>query len=86
MFRYSVPTQKSLRVEWLCCVPDGDGREAFRRYAGYHEEISIDPESGAGYDFSGLEIGHLGHIYEGLLSLRLSVADRPYRRSRRNPL
>src|SRR5204862_7428650 len=22
---------------------------------------------------------HLGHIYEGLLSLRLSVADRPYR-------
>lgn len=36
-------------------------------------------ETGAGYDFSGLEIGHLGHIYEGLLSLRLSVADRDYR-------
>ena len=32
-----------------------------------------------GIDFSGLEIGHLGHIYEGLLSLRLSVADRDYR-------
>jgi hypothetical protein len=32
-----------------------------------------DPETGI--DFSGLEIGHLGHIYEGLLSLRLSVAD-----------
>jgi hypothetical protein len=32
-----------------------------------------------GVDFSGLEIGHLGHIYEGLLSLRLSVADRDYR-------
>lgn len=31
-----------------------------------------------GVDFSGLEIGHLGHIYEGLLSLRLSVADRDY--------
>jgi hypothetical protein len=30
-----------------------------------------------GLDFSGLEIGHLGHIYEGLLSLRLSLADRP---------
>ena len=29
-------------------------------------------------DFSGLEIGHLGHIYEGLLSLRLSLADRDY--------
>lgn len=34
-----------------------------------------DPE--VGLDYSGLEIGHLGHIYEGLLSLRLSVADRP---------
>ena len=32
-----------------------------------------------GIDFSGLEIGHLGHIYEGLLSLRLSIADRDYR-------
>lgn len=29
-----------------------------------------------GLDYSGLEIGHLGHIYEGLLSLRLSVAER----------
>ena len=35
--------------------------------------------TGGGFDFSGLEIGHLGHIYEGLLSLRLSVADRDYR-------
>lgn len=32
-----------------------------------------------GVDFSGLEIGHLGHIYEGLLSLRLTVADRDFR-------
>lgn len=32
-----------------------------------------------GVDFSGLEIGHLGHIYEGLLSLRLSIADRDFR-------
>ncbi|HWI96681.1 MAG TPA: hypothetical protein VNS60_11500 [Solirubrobacterales bacterium] len=31
-----------------------------------------------GVDFSGLEIGHLGHIYEGLLSLRLTVADRDF--------
>jgi hypothetical protein len=35
-----------------------------------------DPEIGV--DFSGLEIGHLGYVYEGLLSLRLSVADRDY--------
>ena len=32
-----------------------------------------------GVDYSSLEIGHLGHIYEALLSLRLSVADRPLR-------
>ena len=30
-------------------------------------------------DYSSLEVGHLGHIYEALLSLRLSVADRPLR-------
>jgi hypothetical protein len=39
---------------------------------------------GLGIDFSGLEIGHLGHIYEGLLSLRLSVADRDYRYDQRS--
>ncbi len=36
-----------------------------------------------GIDFSGLEISHLGHIYEGLLSLRLSVADRDFRYDQR---
>lgn len=41
--------------------------------------LGIEADSGVGYDFSGLDIGHLGHIYEGLLSLRLSHADRPYR-------
>ena len=35
-----------------------------------------DPATGV--DFSGLKIGHLGYIYEGLLSLRLSLADRDY--------
>lgn len=41
--------------------------------------LGVDPDSGSGFDFSGLDIGHLGHIYEGLLSLRLSLADRDYR-------
>jgi hypothetical protein len=41
--------------------------------------LGIDEETGAGVDFSGLVIGHLGHIYEGLLSLRLSLADQDYR-------
>jgi hypothetical protein len=36
-----------------------------------------------GVDFSSLEIGHLGYIYEGLLSLRLSLADRDYSYSER---
>lgn len=39
----------------------------------------IDRDTGDGHDFSGLEVGHLGSIYEGLLSLRLSLADRAYR-------
>lgn len=40
--------------------------------------LGRDPvEDGAtGLDYSGLEIGHLGHIYEGLLSLKLAVAER----------
>src|SRR5947199_7005162 len=37
--------------------------------------LGRDPETGGGIDYSPLEIGHLGHIYEGLLSLRLSAAD-----------
>lgn len=41
--------------------------------------LARDPDDpDIGVDFSGLEVGHLGHIYEGLLSLRLSLADRDY--------
>jgi VWFA-related protein len=47
VFRYNVSSEKSTRQVWLCCLPDGDGAEAFLRYAGYDEEIAIDPESGA---------------------------------------
>ena len=35
--------------------------------------------TGHGVDYSSLQVGHLGHIYEALLSLRLSVADTPLR-------
>ena len=41
--------------------------------------VGRDSQTGGGVDFSTLEIGHLGYIYESLLSLRLSVADRPLR-------
>jgi hypothetical protein len=37
--------------------------------------LGHDPETGSGVDYSSLEIGHLGHLYEGLLALRLSIAD-----------
>jgi hypothetical protein len=36
--------------------------------------LGRDSKTGTGVDYSTLEIGHLGHIYEALLSLRLSVA------------
>jgi len=47
VFRYIVSSGTSLHQVWLCCLPDGDGKEAFLRYARFHEEIGIDPESGA---------------------------------------
>ncbi len=41
--------------------------------------IGRPPGSDVGLDYSTLEIGHLGNVYEGLLSLRLSVAESPLR-------
>lgn len=48
--------------------------------------LARDPErpEELGVDFSGLEIGHLGHIYEGLLSLSLSKADRDFAYDRKS--
>ncbi|MDE0319613.1 MAG: hypothetical protein OXI97_06985 [Acidimicrobiaceae bacterium] len=41
--------------------------------------VGHDSEVGAGVDYSSLEISHLGHIYETLLSLQLTVAADPVR-------
>ena len=41
--------------------------------------LGIDRSEGRGVDYSSLEIGHLGHIYESLLSLNLSVTHQPVR-------
>ncbi len=41
-------------------------------------------QTGHGIDFSTLEIGHLGHIYESLLSLKLSVANQALRYDAKN--
>lgn len=46
VFRYAVPQEKSRYEIWVCCLPDGDGTQAFRQFVGYHGEISIDPASG----------------------------------------
>lgn len=63
-----------------------DGAETLERleladpdFARVLTAVGHDPATGRGVDYSTLEIGHLGHIYEALLSLRLSVADRPLR-------
>ena len=47
VFRFAIPSDQSLRDVWLCCLPDGDGMQPHQRYAGYHIEVAIDPESGA---------------------------------------
>lgn len=68
-------------------APDGfEGAEVLERleigdadFGSILTGLALDPETGSGVDYSTLEIGHLGHIYEGLLSLRLTVADRPLR-------
>ena len=41
--------------------------------------IGQDDETTRGADFSTLDIAHIGHTYESLLSLRLSLAERPLR-------
>jgi hypothetical protein len=46
IFRYTVPLDTSHYEVRLCCLPDGDGSQAFQRYAAYHVDIAIDPESG----------------------------------------
>jgi VWFA-related protein len=46
VYRYAIPVDASLYQVWLCCLPDGDGTKAFQRYAAYHVDIGIDPESG----------------------------------------
>ena len=47
VFRSAIPLDQSLRYVWVCCLPDGDGKEAYERYAAFHVEIAIDPDTGA---------------------------------------
>jgi hypothetical protein len=47
VFRSIIPADQSRYEVSLCCLPDGDGTETYRRYAGYHLEIAVDPQSGA---------------------------------------
>jgi VWFA-related protein len=47
VFRSTIPVDQSLRDVWVCCLPDRDGRQAYQRYAAYHVQIAIDPETGA---------------------------------------
>ena len=70
----------------LFAAGDFEGAELLERvelgdpyFASVLVAVGRDDETGQGVDYSSLEISHLGHIYEALLSLRLSVADRPLR-------
>jgi len=47
VFRYVVPREKSHYQVEYCCRLDSDGTVSFRKRAGYHGEIAIDPASGA---------------------------------------
>ena len=47
VFRYEIPPDKSLYECGSAVFPTGMAHKSFQRYVGYHEEIGIDPESGA---------------------------------------
>jgi hypothetical protein len=47
VFRIQVPAEESHFHVAYCCLPDGDGNNAFQELAGYHGEIDLDPVSGA---------------------------------------
>jgi hypothetical protein len=93
-FRVLVDTMRTGNDGWgvppyngALFAPDGfDGAAILERltlpdddFADVLIGIGRDPETDAGVDYSTLEIGHLGHIYESLLSLQLSMADAPLR-------
>lgn len=73
-------------------APSGfDGAELLERlvlndpcFAQVLVAVGHDDEVGTGVDYSSLEISHLGHIYETLLSLRLTVATDPVRYDLKN--
>lgn len=55
-----------------------EGKLTDDRFGEALDALAFDPEGGeGGVDYGDLEISHLGLIYEGLLSLRLSQADQP---------
>ena len=65
---------------------DFDGAELLERlelrdpvFAKVLVAIGQDQETSRGADFSTLEIAHIGHTYESMLSLKLSLAKRPVR-------
>ncbi len=47
VFRYEIPAEKSHYQVGACCLPDGDGTDAFETTPGYHGEIALDPATGA---------------------------------------
>jgi VWFA-related protein len=47
VFRYAVPADLMHFQVKVCCLPDGDGKDAYFHHVGYHGEVAIDPETGS---------------------------------------
>ncbi len=46
VFGFEVPMAESTDFEGGCCLPDAEGKNPFRKQAGYRGEIAIDPAEG----------------------------------------
>jgi VWFA-related protein len=46
VFEFEIPMAESTDFEGGCCLPDAEGKNPFRKQAGYRGEIAIDPTEG----------------------------------------
>lgn len=47
IFHIAIPAEESHFLVGGCCLPEGDGKQIFHKFAAYDGEIAIDPTSGA---------------------------------------
>lgn len=49
VFRFRVPVEQSHFMVQGCCLPEGDGAQAYMALPGYHGDLAVDPATGAIY-------------------------------------